>query len=88
MRRISDLTRDTRPQLVNLLIEASQDIAELDLHQENMDGDYIEIENSSFYYRVIYLFMQRAVLYYSETEINVWSKRELLDELVLPELVP
>lgn len=88
MREISDLTRDTRPQLVNLLIEAAQDIAELDLHQENMDGDYVEIENSSFYYRVIYLFMQRAVLYYSETEINSWSKRELLDELVLPDLVP
>ena len=86
MREISDLTKDTRPELESLLIDATQDIVELDILQENMDGDYIEIENSSFYYRVIYLFMQRSVLYYTNNEITAWSKRELLDEVSLPEI--
>lgn len=86
MREISDLTKDTRPSLQSLLIEATHDIVELDKKQENTSGEYLEIENKSFYYRVIYLFMNRSILYYTQEEVKTWSKRELLNEVDLPEI--
>jgi hypothetical protein len=86
MREISDLTRDIRPSLKELLIEAIHDTVEMDKKQESMDGIIVEQENKTFYYRVIYLFMQRAVLYYTNEEIEVWSKKELLNEVSLPEI--
>jgi len=86
MKEISDLTRDIRPSLKELLIEAIHDTVEMDKKQESMDGIIVEQENKTFYYRVIYLFMQRAVLYYTNEEIEVWSKKELLNEVSLPEI--
>lgn len=86
MREISDLTRDIRPSLKKLLIEAIHDTVEMDKKQESMDGIIVEQENKTFYYRVIYLFMQRAILYYTNEEIEVWSKKELLNEVSLPEI--
>lgn len=86
MREISDLTRDIRPSLKELLIEAIHDTVEMDKKQESMDGIIVEQENKTFYYRVIYLFMQRAILYYTNEEIEVWSKKELLNEVSLPEI--
>lgn len=86
MREISDLTRDIRPSLKELLIEAIHDTVEMDKKQKNMDGIIVEQENKTFYYRVIYLFMQRAILYYTNEEVEVWSKKELLNEVSLPEI--
>ena len=86
MREISDLTRDTRPPLENILIDATHDIVEIDRKRDNYNGDYVELENKSFYYRVIYLFMNRSVMYYTKDEIESWSKRELLKEVILPDL--
>ena len=86
MKEISDLTRDIRPSLKELLIEAIHDTVEMDKKQESMDGIIVEQENKTFYYRVIYLFMQRAILYYTNEEIEVWSKKELLNEVSLPEI--
>lgn len=86
MREISDLTRDIRPSLKELLIEAIHDTVEMDKKQESMDGIIVEQENKTFYYRIIYLFIQRAVLYYTNEEIEVWSKKELLNEVSLPEI--
>lgn len=86
MREISDLTRDIRPSLKELLIEAIHDTVEMDKKQESMDGIIVEQENKTFYYRVIYLFMQRAILYYTNEEVEVWSKKELLNEVSLPEI--
>lgn len=86
MKEISDLTRDIRPSLKELLIEAIHDTVEMDKKQESMDGIIVEQENKTFYYRVIYLFMQRAILYYTNEEVEVWSKRELLNEVSLPEI--
>lgn len=86
MREVSDLTRDIRPPLQDLLIESIHDIIEIDREKEVLDGDSIEQENETFYYRVIYLFMQRSVLYYTNEEIETWSKKELLKEVTLPEI--
>jgi len=86
MKEISDLTRDIRPSLKELLIEAIHDTVEMDKKQESMDGIIVEQENKTFYYRVIYLFMQRAILYYTNEEVEVWSKKELLNEVSLPEI--
>lgn len=86
MREISDLTRDIRPSLKELLIEAIHDTVEMDKKQESMDGIIVEQENKTFYYRVIYLFMQRAILYYTNEEVEVWIKKELLNEVSLPEI--
>lgn len=86
MKEISDLTRDIRPSLKELLIEAIHDTVEMDKKQESMDGIIVEQENKTFYYRVIYLFMQRSILYYTNEEVEVWSKKELLNEVSLPEI--
>lgn len=86
MREISDLTKDTRPSLKTILLESTHDIIELDKKQENTSGEYLEIENQSFYYRVIYLFMSRSVLYYTKEEVDLWSKKELLKEVTLPQI--
>lgn len=84
--RISDLTRDTRPTLETLLTESIQDIIEIDKNKSNQNGDLIEYENHTFYYRVIFLFMQRVVIYYTSEEVEIWSKKELLQEIVLPKI--
>lgn len=86
MKEISDLTRDIRPSLKELLIEAIHDTVEMDKKQESMDGIIVEQENKTFYYRVIFLFMQRSILYYTSEEVEVWSKKELLKEVSLPEI--
>lgn len=86
MREISDLTRDIRPSLEDLLIEAVYDIIELDKQQKYVNGELVEQENKTFYYRVIYLFMQRSVLYYTSDEVEMWSKKELLKEVSLPKI--
>lgn len=84
--KISDLTRDTRPTLETLLTDAVQDIVEIDTEKNNENGDMIEYENHTFYYRVIFLFMQRVIMYYTTEEVEDWSKRELLQEAVLPKI--
>lgn len=86
MKEISDLTRDIRPSLKSLLIEAIHDVVEIDKKQKNMNGEIIEQENKTFYYRVVYLFMQRAILYYTNEEVETWNKKELLNEVPLPEI--
>lgn len=86
MRIISDLTRDTRPKLEDILEEAIKSVTKIDLQKENDDSLLIEYENYSFYYRVIFLFMQNSIDYYTEEEIEIWSKRELLNEIVLPKI--
>lgn len=86
MREISDLTRDIRPSLKDLLIEAIHDTVELDRQQKYVNGELVEQENKTFYYRVIYLFMQRSILYYTNDEVEMWSKKELLNEVSLPEI--
>lgn len=87
MRIISDLTRDTRPTLEEVLKESIHDVVEIDMNKSNDDGDLVEYENNTFYYRVIFLFMQKVINYYSDKEIEEWCKKELLNEIVLPEIV-
>lgn len=84
MRTISDLTKDTRPLLEEILIEAIHDTVEIDRKKVNTDGTSIEYENHTFYYRVVYLFMQRSILYYDNEEVETWSKKQLLKETTLP----
>ena len=84
MKIVSDLTRDTRPTLVNLLVDSIQDTVDLDMRKPSTSGDLVEYENYTFYYRVVFLFMKRAVNYYLDEEIEEWCKRELLKETVLP----
>lgn len=86
MRVISDLTKDTRPTLEEILIEAIQDTIEADKHKDNSDDLMVEYENHTFYYRSVYLFMQRSILYYNNEEVEKWSKKELLKETILPEV--
>lgn len=86
MRVISDLTKDTRPKLEDILEDSIKAVAKIDLDKPNDDSLLIEYENYSFYYRVIFLFMQNAIDFYTEEEIEIWSKRELLHEIVLPEI--
>ena len=85
-RKISDLTKDTRPSMEDLLLNSVQDVIEIDKKKANYDGDRIAQENNTFYYRVIYLFMQKVDLYYTHDEIKDWSKVELLQEAVLPKI--
>lgn len=86
MRMISDLTKDTRPTPETVLTESIHDIIEIDKAKPNIDGDTVEYENHTFYYRVIFLFMQRVVLYYTNSEIEEWCRKELLKEVVLPKI--
>jgi len=86
MRKISDLTKDTRPTLENLLIEAIQDTVKHDLKRENDNGYSVQKENETFYYRAMYLFMQRSILYYKQEEVELWTKTELLKEVILPKI--
>lgn len=86
MRIISDLTRDTRPSLESLLKEAIHDVIDVDMSKPNTDGDLVAYENYTFYYRVIFLFMQRAIIYYLDSEIEYWCRKELLKEIILPEV--
>lgn len=86
MKRISDLTRDTRPKLEEMLINSIHDTIDVDKTKLNDRVADVEYENYSFYYRVIFLFMQRAVNFYDNIEIAEWSKRELLKETVLPKI--
>lgn len=86
MRTISNLTKDTRPLLEEILIEAIHDTIEIDRKKTNTDGSSIEYENHTFYYRVVYLFMQRSILYYDSNEVETWSKKELLKETTLPHI--
>lgn len=83
---ISDLTRDIRPTLETLLTDSIQDIVEIDKNKPNDNGDLVEYENHTFYYRVIFLFMQRVVGYYTPEEVEIWSRKELLQEAVLPRI--
>lgn len=86
MNVISDLTRDIRPDLEEILIDSIYDTVESDRERESFDGPYVQHENNTFYYRVIYLFMQRAVVFYTNKEISVWSKEKLLKEVSLPKI--
>ncbi|HHT96673.1 MAG TPA: hypothetical protein GXZ90_02105 [Clostridiales bacterium] len=86
MREISDLTRDIRPNLGALLITSIHDTIEIDKCKSNEDTMLVEYENRTFYYRVIYLFMQRSILYYTSEEIEEWSKKELLKKIILPNI--
>lgn len=86
MNVISDLTRDIRPDLEEILIDSIYDTIESDRKRESFDGPYVKHENDTFYYRVVYLFMQRAVVFYTNEEISVWTKRKLLKEISLPKI--
>lgn len=86
MRVISDLTKDTRQPLKDILIETIYDVIKIDVGRPNDDVKMVEYENKTFYYRVIFLFLQRVVSDYSDKEIENWCKRELLHEAVLPEI--
>lgn len=86
MRVISDLTKDSRPSLEKMLKESIHDVIEIDMNKSNEDGSLVEYENHTFYYRVIFLFMQRVIAYYSDKEIEDWCRKELLNEIILPEL--
>lgn len=86
MRVISDLTKDTRRPLGEILTETIYDVIQIDLSRPNDDVKLVEYENKTFYYRVIFLFLQRVVLDYSDKEIENWCKRELLNEPILPEI--
>jgi hypothetical protein len=86
MESISDLTRDTRPSLRELLISSIYDTIEMDRRRDNNNIELIRYENHTFYYRVLYYFLQRAVLYYQNKEIEDWSKKEILKEHTLPKI--
>lgn len=87
MKIISDLTRDTRPKFEDLLEDAIKDVAKVDLHKPTVNSEILEYENKTFYYRVILLFIQRASTYYTEEEIEIWCKTEILEEVVLPKVI-
>lgn len=84
MLEISDLTRDIRPDLRTLLIESIKETLEMDKNRAGSNGDVIKRENETFYYRVLILFTQKSVLYYTNEEVELWSRTELLKEAVLP----
>lgn len=86
MEIISDLTRDTRPTLKELLISSIYDTVEMDRRRDNTDIELVRHENHTFYYRVLYLFLQRAILYYQNEEIEEWSRKEVLRETILPRI--
>lgn len=86
MEVISDLTRDTRPSLKELLISSIHDTVEMDRRRDNTDIKLVRHENHTFYYRVLYLFLQRAILYYKNEEIEEWSRTEVLNEIILPDI--
>lgn len=86
MREISDLTRDTRPTLEDILTDTIHDVIDIDMSRSSDNGQLVEYENRTFYYRVIFLFMQRVALYYSDTEVEDWCRRELLKETILPDI--
>lgn len=86
MHVVSDLTRDIRPNLEDMLTESIHDTIDIDRTAEVSNSELLEYENQTFYYRVIYLFMQRAILYYTSEEVENWSKKELLKETILPEI--
>lgn len=86
MRVISDLTKDTRSSLEEMLKESIHDVIEIDANKSNDDGSLVEYENNTFYYRVIFLFMQRVINFYTDKEIEEWCRKELLHEIILPEI--
>lgn len=86
LREISDFTRESRPKLENILIETIHDVIEVDRKRSNEDISAVQYENETFYYRVIFLFLQRVVEYYDEKEVEEWCRRELLHEVILPEI--
>ena len=86
MNKVSDLTKDTRPSLENILIDSIHSVVEVDRNKSSEDGNLVKHENDTFYYRVIYLFMQKVAKYYTLEEIQNWSKVELLNEVVLPKI--
>lgn len=85
MEIISDLTRDTRPTLKNILISSIHDTVELDRKRDLSDVKHIQHENDSFYYRVLHLFTQRALLYYKIKEVEEWSRENIMGEVSLPD---
>lgn len=86
MRKISDLTKDTRPSLEDILQQSILDTVELDLSKPNDNLELVEYENRTFYYRVLFLFTERSAEYYEEEETEEWCKKKLLKEVVLPKL--
>lgn len=86
MRVISDLTKDIRRPLGEILTETIYDVIQIDLSRPSDDAKMVEYENRTFYYRVIFLFLQRVVSDYSDREVENWCKRELLHEPILPEI--
>lgn len=86
MEIISDLTRDTRPSLIDMFEESLREVAKVDLQKSNDNEELVAYENYTFYYRVIISFTQNAVKYYTNKEIQLWCKENLLDEAVLPEV--
>lgn len=86
MSRISDLTKDTRPTLMSLLQDAIYDIVELDAGKSNDDQSLVAYENQTFYYRSVFLFMERAIEFYDESEVEFFCKDKLLREAVLPDI--
>lgn len=84
-REISQLTKDTRPKLEKILTETIHDVVNIDSKRSN-DIEAVEYENRTFYYRVIFLFLQRVVEYYDEQEVEDWCRKELLHEVILPKI--
>lgn len=86
MKIVSDLTKDTRPTLREILIESIRDTVIMDKDRRIEDGELVRRENETFYYRSVILFTQRALLYYTDEEVEVWSRKKLLDEPILPKI--
>lgn len=86
MLEVSDLTRDIRPSLKELLIDSIKETLELDINRDEINVDVVKRENETFYYRVLILFTQKSILYYTNEEVELWSRTELLKEAVLPKI--
>ena len=83
---ISDLTRDIRPTLTSLLLKAINETLQGDKNRPLIDADLLEYENQTFYYRVLVLFMQTSAMYYTPKELELWSRKLIMKETILPKL--
>lgn len=86
VQKLSDLTKDTRPKLSDLLLEAIHDTIEIDKLKSNDNGDMVAHENKTFYYRTLYLFMQKVDKYYTQEEVSDWVTVEILKYPLMPKI--
>lgn len=70
---------ENKPTLASLLHQSIKSISREDMINNTLDYKMIMEENSTFYMRVIYMFLMKAKRHYTTSEVEQWLEQNQLN---------